>query len=176
MTSMNNFWRRHFIQPVVHQLTQGITAEKIALTLALGSACALFPIVGTTTLLCLFVGIALRLNQPAIQLVNGICTPVHLPVIVLLYQLSNRLFGVSHAPAGIHFFSNMFWILWDTPRLFLHRFGDLVWHMIVAWALVAPFWIAIVYAIALPVLREIERLRRAAALKDGGPPPNHPVP
>ena len=69
------------IDPIAAQLTQGITPEKIALTLAVGSALALFPILGTTTLLCLLAGILLRLNQPIIQMVNALCTPLHLPVI-----------------------------------------------------------------------------------------------
>jgi len=39
-------WQRHVIDPIAVQLTQGITPEKIALTLAVGSAFALFPILG----------------------------------------------------------------------------------------------------------------------------------
>ncbi len=158
-----NFWRRRIISPIVHQLTQGITPEKIALTLAIGSACALFPIVGTTTVLCLIVGVILRLNQPAVQIVNGVCAPVHLPVILGLYHLGNVVFGVHpQRQGGMRFFSDMFWSLWDHPQAFLHRFGGVVLHLIVAWALVAPLWAALVYAVALPVLREVKVLRQVA--------------
>src|SRR5262245_45120940 len=64
------FWRRRVIGLIVAQLTQGVSPEKIALTIALGSTIAIFPIMGSTTLLCLIVGVWCKLNQPIIQLVN----------------------------------------------------------------------------------------------------------
>jgi uncharacterized protein (DUF2062 family) len=153
------------VAPIVHQLTQGITPEKIALTLAVGSACALFPILGTTTVLCLIVGIFLRLNQPAIQIVNCLCTPIHLPVILVLFHFGNWIFGVHRVPGGMRFFSNIFWDFWDHPDFFFHRFGTLALHLISAWAMIAPFWIVATYTCALPVLREVERLRRERCAK-----------
>ncbi|HEY3756291.1 MAG TPA: DUF2062 domain-containing protein [Opitutaceae bacterium] len=164
--SDQSFWRRRILSPIAHQLTQGITPQKIALTVAVGSACALFPIVGTTTILCLIAGVALRLNQPAIQIVNGICTPIHLPVIFGLYHLGNLMFGVHplHHLGGMrYFFTEMFGLLWDHPTEFFQHFGDLVLHLIVAWAVVAPFWILLIYAIALPVMREVDLLRNQPA-------------
>jgi len=168
------FWQRRVVTPIVHQLTQGITPEKIALTLAVGSAFALFPIVGTTTVLCLIVGICLRLNQPIIQLVNGICTPLHLPVILGVVRLGEHIFGQPHARLGIRYMSQMFW---DEPRVFFDRYGSIAFHAIVAWAVICPFWITLVYLVARPVLRELNRMRAAAAVKTtGGEPPVHPVP
>ncbi|MGH7997689.1 MAG: DUF2062 domain-containing protein [Opitutaceae bacterium] len=160
-------WRQRLLDWVVHQLTQGITPQKLALTLALGTACGLFPIVGTTTLLCFAAGIIFRLNQPAIQIVNGVCTPVHVPVILGLYHFGNSLYHVPrlrHA-MHVHFLSNMFWVFWDTPRLFFRDFGLLTWRLVVAWAILAPVWIALVYFTTLPVLREVERRRRDGALR-----------
>jgi uncharacterized protein (DUF2062 family) len=165
------------IGPIVHQLTQGITPEKIALTLAVGSACALFPLVGTTTVLCLIVGIVLRLNQPIIQIVNGLCWPVHIPAILGMLRLGNWLFGVPRASINMRIINQMFWVLWDTPRLFVERYGTIAWHAIIGWAVLAPFWMAIVYVIAVPVLREVVRQRAAGTLQsDSGEPPVHPVP
>jgi len=162
----------------VHQLTQGITPEKIALTLAVGSACALFPLVGTTTILCLIVGIVLRLNQPIIQIVNGLFWPVHIPAILGMLRLGNWLFGVPRAAINMRIImGQMFYVLWDTPRLFVERYGTIAWHAIVGWAVLAPFWIAIVYVIAVPVLREIARQRAAGTLKaEPAEAPTHPVP
>eukprot|EP01034_Spumella_vulgaris_P003768 gene3768-4823_t len=62
--------------PVLAQLRQGITPEKIALTAALGAVIAVFPILGSTTVLCGLVAWGLRLNQPIIQLVNYLCYPL----------------------------------------------------------------------------------------------------
>jgi uncharacterized protein (DUF2062 family) len=165
-------WQRHVIDPIAAQLTQGITPEKIALTLSVGSALALFPILGTTTLLCLLAGILLRLNQPIIQIVNALCTPLHLPVIYFMVRLGSWMFDVPSAHMGIRMMNHM---LWDDPREFLERFGQTAIHAIAAWAIIFPFWVTIVYLLALPVLREALR-RRVVIVSDPTPPPSHPVP
>src|SRR5438105_748195 len=59
--------RRRLARPLIALLTQGHTPEKIALSVAFGIALGLFPIFGTTTLLCVLAGVLLRLNHPAIQ-------------------------------------------------------------------------------------------------------------
>ena len=164
-------WQRHVIDPIAVQLTQGITPEKVALTLAVGSALALFPILGTTTLLCLMAGIILRLNQPIIQMVNALCTPLHLPVIYLVVRLGNWVFHVPSEHLGIRMMNHM---LWDDPREFFEKFGMTALHAIAAWAIVAPVWVVIVYLISLPVLKEA--LRRKTVVVTQAPPPEHPVP
>jgi uncharacterized protein (DUF2062 family) len=147
-------WQRHVIDPIAAQLTQGITPEKIALTLAVGSALALFPILGTTTLLCLLAGVILRLNQPIIQIINALCTPIHLPVIFFMVRIGSWMFNVPSTHLGIRMMNHM---LWDDPRDFFERFGFTALHAIAAWALIAPFWMVIMYIFALPVLREALR-------------------
>lgn len=169
-----SFWQRRIVHPVVLQLTQGITPHKIALTLAVGSALALFPIVGTTTVLCIIAGIVLGLNQPIIQIVNGICAPLHLPVILGMIRLGEHLFHETHSKLSLRYMSQMFW---DEPGVFFHHYGTIALHAIVAWAVITPFWIVLTYMIALPVLRELERMRAAAAVKTTTEePPSHPVP
>jgi hypothetical protein len=88
--------------PLVGLLTQGITADRIALTLAVGASCSLFPFLGTTTALNLAAGQWLRLNHPLLQTLNYLLTPVA--------DFLHR-FGW----AGVHAFSG--WLL-TTPFLF----------------------------------------------------------
>jgi uncharacterized protein (DUF2062 family) len=182
-------WQRRVADPIVQQLTQGITPEKIALTLAVGTACACFPILGTTTLLCLFVGIFLRLNQPLIQLVNALCTLPHLLVIYALFRLGSLIFGVpiSHSGVGEFIFRAPhtrfnIWIILGAfskaHRPFLHRMEMSALHSIVAWLIVAPAWIAAVYWSTLPFLRRTLRTRVVAVVEvvPVSKPPVHPVP
>jgi uncharacterized protein (DUF2062 family) len=166
-------WQRHVIDAIAAQLTQGITPEKISLTLAVGSALALFPILGTTTLLCLLAGILLRLNQPIIQMVNALCTPVHLPVIFFMVRLGSILFSVPNEHLGIRMMNHM---LWEDPREFFEKFGLNALHAIAAWAVIAPFWILVVYLLALPVLKEALRRKVVMVSQPCSPPPVHPVP
>jgi uncharacterized protein (DUF2062 family) len=162
------------IDPVVKQMTQGITPEKIAVTLAVGSACGVFPIPGTTTLICLFIGIALKLNQPIIQLINGVLTPIHVALFFLFIRLGDLLTGTPHIRVSFHALETM---LWDDPRHFLRLFDGVLLHALIGWIVLAPLWIVLAYSVALPTLREIMRQRgQAAAEAAAGHPPQHPVP
>jgi uncharacterized protein (DUF2062 family) len=168
-------WQRSVIDPIAVQLTQGITPEKIALTLSVGSALALFPILGTTTLLCLLAGIVLKLNQAIIQLVNMLCASIHFPLIVCLFRLGHLMFGVPYTHFGPGMVHHMLDTFWEDPTRFFERFGVDAIHAIAAWAIIFPFWVVVVYLLALPVLREALK-RRVVIVSDPVPPPSHPVP
>jgi|HubBroStandDraft_5_1064220.scaffolds.fasta_scaffold36084_2 uncharacterized protein (DUF2062 family) len=170
-------WQRHVIDPIAAQLTQGITPEKIALTLAVGSALALFPILGTTTLLCLLAGIVLKLNQAIIQLVNMLCATIHFPIIVLLFRLGHLMFGVPYTHIGPGMMHHMLDTFWEDPTKFFERFGVDALHAIAAWFVILPFWLIIIYLVALPVLREALRRRIVIVSQTTQTtPPIHPVP
>src|ERR1035438_2739371 len=91
------FWKRWLLDPIARQLTQGITPGKIAMSLAVGSALALFPILGTTTTLCVIAGVVLGLNQPIIQGVNALCTFVYFPLIVAFVRLGAAIAGTGRS-------------------------------------------------------------------------------
>jgi len=168
-----NFWQRRVRDPIVAQLTQGITAEKIALTIAVGSAFALFPVFGTTTLLCFLIAWALRLNQPIVQLINTSLWPVHFPAIFGCIWLGEAVFGAPHVHINIHFLRKMSALAWNDPTLFFQQFGLTISYAVVAWAILAPFYIAAVYHIALPITREVTYLKHKAETEqppDAAPP------
>jgi uncharacterized protein (DUF2062 family) len=171
-------WQRRIADPVVAQLTQGITPEKITLTIAIGSACALFPIFGATTLLCFLVALVLRLNQPVIQLLNQALWPVHVPAILLCVHFGEFLFGVPHQP---HFIKEMYRLLawkhslgfWANVTAFdsnlfefFRQFAPTALHAIVGWALLTPLFIVLCYYPLLPVMRAIERIHREQKAKE----------
>jgi uncharacterized protein (DUF2062 family) len=166
-------WQRHVIDPIATQLTQGITPEKIALTLSVGSALALFPIFGTTTLLCLLAGIVLKLNQPIIQLVNMLCATIHFPLIVCFFRMGHWMFGVPYDHIGVGMMHHMLDTFWEDPARFVERFGVDALHAIAAWAVLAPFWMLATYFFSLPVLKEALRRRIVvvAAAPDVPPAP-----
>ena len=175
-------WQRRIADPVVAQLTQGITPEKITMTIAIGSACALFPIFGTTTLLCFLVAFVLRLNQPIIQLLNQALWPVHVPAILMCVRFGEFLFGVPHQR---HFIEEMYGQLawkhsigfWANVTAFdsnlaefFHRFAPTALHAIAAWALLTPLFIVLCYYPLLPVMRAIDRIHREQKAKQAAGP------
>ena len=151
------FLRRRLVRPIVEQLTQGLSPDAIALTIAVGLAIAVIPIVGTTTVLCTTAAIVLRLNQPLIQAINYLSFPLQLAFIVPYLRLGRLLFGgpavhlsatelaafVSSRPA------EAFEALW---RVTLQALG--------AWLLTAPFIVAVVFFAVRPVLRAAGRRLR----------------
>jgi uncharacterized protein (DUF2062 family) len=168
------WWQRRIVDPIVAQLTQGLTPHKIALTIAIGSAIAMFPVLGTTALLCLLIGIFMRLNQPIIQAVNLACAPIHIPFIYYSFIWGRRLFGDTQTRFD---FRHMMRLLRENPWQFLQDYDQTVYHAMFIWLVLAPFWALAIYYIALPILRGIEKVRvetsaKAAAEKAR----SHPVP
>jgi uncharacterized protein (DUF2062 family) len=178
--SNRTFWQARVVDPVVTQLTQGITPEKIALTIAVGSALALYPMLGVTTLLCFIAGVLLRLNQPIIQVINYLCFPVHLTTIYYCWVWGDRLFGTQHPRMRVRETAEQMWqLLWNDPSLLIHRFGSTLLHATVIWAAIAPLWIAVIYFSSRTTLREIARIRAETAKTAASKvvdPTNHPVP
>src|SRR5258706_253132 len=92
--SIASFWQRRVVIPILNQLKQGITPEKIALTIALGALLSVFPILGATTLLCSLAAFALRLNQPIIQVINYLAYPLQIALLIPFYRAGERLLGL----------------------------------------------------------------------------------
>ncbi len=77
MTTADHIATHRWLKPFIQMLRQGVSPEKIALTVALGIMLGVIPVLGSTTALCTLAAIVLRLNLPAIQLVNGVVYPLH---------------------------------------------------------------------------------------------------
>ena len=151
-TVRESFWKRRIVTPLVAQLKQGVTPEKLALTVALGLVLGIFPILGATTLLCGAAGIALRLNQPVIQLVNYFAYPVQLALIIPIYQVGEKLFGNAPIPLSIPLIFERFRA--DFGQ-FLRDFGMIAVQGIVVWCILAPVLVAALYFAVHPLLRKL---------------------
>ena len=107
------FLRRGF-DTIVGLLRQGITPEKIAMAVALSVALGVFPVLGTTTLLCAAAATLLGLNLPAMQLVGWLVYPLQLVLLVPLMRLGSRLFGLVAVPPLTELLKMMTHDLWGT--------------------------------------------------------------
>ncbi|PTU31252.1 DUF2062 domain-containing protein [Stenotrophobium rhamnosiphilum] len=138
-----SFWQRRVVTPILGQLKQGITPEKIALTLSLGSVLGVFPILGATTALCAVIAWRLKLNQPIIQLINYLMYPIHLLLLLPFYRAGETLFGQEHLPIfSITDLAHRFEL---DPLRFLADFGMVGVYGVVVWCLVAPPSAALLY-------------------------------
>ena len=149
-----SFWKRCVVTPLVAQLQQGVTPEKLALTVALGLVLGVFPILGSTTLLCGIAAVVLRLNQPVIQLVNYVAYPAQLALIIPIYRAGEMLFGKAPIPLSIPLIVARFRT--DFGQ-FLRDFGMIAVQGIVLWCLLAPVVIAALHFTVRPFLRRLSR-------------------
>lgn len=147
------WYQRRILAPILVQLKQGITPEKIALTLALGAVLGIFPILGATTLLCAVAGLWLRLNQPIIQLVNYLAYPVQIGLLIPFYRAGERLFG--QPPVPIFSIPDLAARFQASPGQFLVDYGLVGVYGIVVWCLCAPFLAAALFYGLRPLLRRL---------------------
>jgi uncharacterized protein (DUF2062 family) len=154
ISSGKKIWQRRVIGVIVAQLQQGITCEKISLTLALGVTLRLFPILGATTLLCFVFGIWFKLNQPVIQVVNYLVSAAQLALILVFVRLGE--FMVRAQPVSFSI-SEMPQKFCESPLKFFREFGTTGLHGIIGWLSIAPFLAAILYFSFLPLLKKFAR-------------------
>lgn len=158
--SLVKFWRERIFALIFSQLMQGVTPHKVALTIALGLSLGVFPVLGTTTALCVVVGIWLRLNQPMIQLVNWLVYPLQLAWLLMFVRAGE---WIMHAPALDFSIPTMLQTLHVSPGKFLQEFGLAGWHGLVGWLLIAPFLSGVTYAFLLHPLKRLAALKMPVA-------------
>ena len=149
---MKDFFRKKVVDPILMLLKQGITPEKIALCMAIGIVIGIFPVIGATTLLCAIAAIVLRLNLPAMQIVNYMAYPLQIALLIPFFQFGAWLFGMEPLPLSaqdlIAMFKADFWgaisQLWGTTL-----------RAIVAWGLICLPTAAALYYILRPVIRKM---------------------
>ncbi len=78
---------------ILEELKTGTSPEKISLSLALGAAIGVFPLIGTTMALCAILGFVLRLNPVSIQIANYAAYPFQVLLILPFLQLGAKLTG-----------------------------------------------------------------------------------
>lgn len=155
---LNRFWRERVVALILAQLAQGITPEKMALTIALGLNLGIFPILGTTTMLCLVAGVWLKLNQPVIQLINWLLSPLQLMMILVFVRIGEWIMRAQRVSFSI---PEMIQKFRESPMKFFQEFGLTGLHGIVAWLVIAPFLTMLIYFSLLPLLKKLAS-RKAA--------------
>jgi uncharacterized protein (DUF2062 family) len=105
---LNHIWRQ--LTCPVKKRVQAImlcelTPQKLALTFCIGIAIGIIPLVWGTSLLCIVLAYAFRLNQIALQSVNFLLWPVHLALLVPFFKLGVWLFPWG-PPLPQHIFAN----------------------------------------------------------------------
>jgi uncharacterized protein (DUF2062 family) len=114
-------------------MTCGLTPQKLALTICIGTVLGIMPLVWGTTLICLLLGHVFRLNQLALQSLNYLLYPVQLALLVPFFKLGAWLF-----PWGPQIPQHMLTTLFHSPALSsLNLIAWITLKSIAAWLVTA---------------------------------------
>lgn len=135
-----------FARKIFHQ---GLTPHQLALTIALGVAVGIVPLVWGATPLCALLAFRLRLNQVAIQAVNYLVYPLQIVLFLPFYTLGAAIFpwGPVLSPTSLRaglqpdLSGNLTLLLVTT----LKALG--------AWLLLSPLLAALLYLLLLPIAK-----------------------
>ena len=139
---------------------EGMSVEKICLCLSLGIVLGIFPVLGTTTVLCTAAAIVFRLNLPLIQLVNYAVYPLQLFLLAFFYGLGNWLFNEQKSLFSVTYVVGLIRNeMWGS----LAALWDMTLFAVLLWILTGPVLAVILYAILMPVIRKLSPPRSASA-------------
>jgi uncharacterized protein (DUF2062 family) len=141
--------RRRVLDPILGLLRQGLAPSQLALSLAFGLGVGIFPVLGVSTPLLTFIALGMRLNLPAIQLVNYLASPLQLLLIIPFVRVGERIVGAEPQPltvsAGLELLAKgvlqAVVILWDA-----------IVHAAIGWVALGPVLIFVLYRAFLPLL------------------------
>jgi uncharacterized protein (DUF2062 family) len=150
-------YRKIFLS-IVDLLRQGVTPEKIALSIALGAVLGIFPVLGSTTILCAAAAVVFRLNLPAIQLVNYLIYPLQLILFLPFLDVGSRITGTEHITLSM---KQVFGMIKSDPWSLFKMLWSASLGAMAIWIVMSPLVIAAIYFTLAPVLR---RARRTIAL------------
>jgi uncharacterized protein (DUF2062 family) len=146
---MGGWLRRRVLDPILGLLRQGLAPSQLALSLAFGLGVGIFPVLGVSTPLLTFIALGMRLNLPAIQLVNYLASPLQLLLIIPFVRVGERIVGAEPQPltvsAGLELLAKgvlqAVVILWDA-----------IVHAAIGWVALGPVLIFVLYRAFLPLL------------------------
>jgi uncharacterized protein (DUF2062 family) len=151
---IHSFLLRRFILPIRQQLVQGFSPRSLALACAMGVAFGAFPIFGLTSALCFIAGLLFRLNQPVLQAVNYLMTPIQLMTIPLFIHFGcvfTQSPLVSIAPQQIIQEFNA------DRSVFLSKYLWIGLHAVFAWSLIIPWVTLSIYLVTLFIFTRLLR-------------------
>jgi uncharacterized protein (DUF2062 family) len=158
MSAIAGFLQRRVAAPLLLLLRQGVTPEKLALSIALGAVVAVIPVLGVSTVICALLALWLRLNMPAIQLVNYLLTPAQLLLIIPFLRFGERLAGAPRYPvtleSGLALLSHG---ILNAVRIL----RDAIVHATFGWLAVAPVAAVILYFFCRHLFRRFAPARAA---------------
>lgn len=154
----HNWIYRRLVLPILALLRMGATPQRLAWSIAVGVVVGLNPIVGTTTVLCLALAFALRLNIVAMQVANHAMFPFEVALVLPFIRLGTRVFRTSAMPLSS---AVLLQRARTSPLTLIRLVWIWEWHALLVWLLCAVIAAPLIALSLTPVLARIQaRIQR----------------
>ena len=135
-------------------LRQGVKPRELALCLALGATIALIPVLGVSTALCALVALFLKLNMPAIQLVNYLLTPLQLVLLIPWLRFGEYLVDAPRFPVTLE---SGLALLTQGVIDAIRILATAIAHATLGWLVIAPLLAFALYRGLEPAFRHLRQ-------------------
>jgi len=147
---IRSFLNGKYIDPIKKLLMHGTSARSIAIGIAGAIVIGIFPVLGSTTILCTIFALSFRVNLPLVQLINFSVYPLQLIMLIPLMKLGEMIFGFEKLKYGLSEISQLL------SKDILHAIL-ILWNVtmqaIGAWLIIAPLIGLIFFLILHLILR-----------------------
>ncbi len=110
---------RKFIEPLKKTIKEGISIERLSVSLTLGVMVGLIPLYGVTTLIVGFIALSLRLNFIAMQVAHYIVHPIQIALLVPFLKLGDTMVKDAGVSFSFQQYIALFKVdFWGTLREF----------------------------------------------------------
>ncbi|KAI5073546.1 hypothetical protein GOP47_0011559 [Adiantum capillus-veneris] len=141
---------RKVVDPFIVILQRGLESKLLSLSAALGLTIGLFPVCGVTMVFCALAAVLLRskCHVPTLMLGNFVASVFELGLLIPLMRVGEMVTG------GEHFIISSSG-LWEAIRGRQPPHGLVfgMLHAVIGWSLVAPFCVAVLYIVFLPIFQ-----------------------
>jgi uncharacterized protein (DUF2062 family) len=148
----HNWLYRRIALPILALLRMGASPEKLAWSLAFGLLIGINPILGSTTVLCLAVAVALRLNVAASQIANHIVYPLEIILVIPFIHIASRIFHTAPMPLSAN---QLLHAAHEHPLALIRQLWLWEWHAFLLWTILAAIGIPIFALVLTPLLRKL---------------------
>lgn len=133
-TKKTTFFNRKVVAPLLVFLQQGMSPNKLAMTVGFGVIWGTFPLIGTNTLICIATAFAFKLNQAAIQIVNYAVYPLQLALLVPLIKLG---FWLTGKDSSAYQLDGIWQVIQEDRWKAVQTLGEIVWMAVTGWSVFA---------------------------------------
>jgi uncharacterized protein (DUF2062 family) len=148
---MGGWFKRKAVDPLLDLLKQGLSPGKLAQCVAFGVAIAVFPALGTTTVIAAGAALAFRLNMVAIQTVNYLAYPLQFVLLLPFFRAGEWLFGAEPLSLGV---ADVATLVGEHPLDAIGQLWTVTWHAAVAWGALSVVVVPLLTLALTPVFKK----------------------